>query len=136
MSAILQQTVKLNKRTSEIVKKNYPLIAEEYDGETLTHFEAAKIKQSVTNCDLTKSNDDETAKTIKTVKSSRLRESGFIKSTDRRPTDPPTTFHLPTDPPATYPPTHRPVVINLLKTEDQILNMFCNLKSFKTFFID
>ena len=109
MSAILQQTVKLNKRTSEIVKKNYPLIAEEYDGETLTHFEAAKIKQSVTNCDLTKSNDDETAKTIKTVKSSRLRESGFIKSTDHRP---PT--HRPTDPSthrplSTYPPTHRPL---------------------------
>ena len=100
MSAILQQTVKLNKRTSEIVKKNYPLIAEEYDGETLTHFEAAKIKQSVTNCDLTKSNDDETAKTIKTVKSSRLRESGFIKSTDHRP---PT--HRPTD---HFPLTHRP----------------------------
>ena len=100
MSAILQQTVKLNKRTSEIVKKNYPLIAEEYDGETLTHFESAKIKQSVTNCDLTKSNDDETAKTIKTVKSSRLRESGFIKSTDHRP---PT--HRPTD---HFPLTHRP----------------------------
>ena len=101
MSAILQQTVKLNKRTSEIVKKNYPLIAEEYDGETLTHFESAKIKQSVTNCDLTKSNDDETAKTIKTVKSSHLRESSFIKSTDHRP---PT--HRPL---STYPPTHRPL---------------------------
>ena len=27
---------------------------------------------------------------------------------------------------SSYPPTHRPVVINLVKTEDQILNMFCN----------
>ena len=56
----------------------------------------------------------------------------FIKSTDRWPIDhwskdPPTTFHLPTDP---------TIVINLVKTEDQILNMFCNLKSFKTFFIN
>ena len=36
-------------------------------------------------------------------------EMGFIKTTDHRPTDPPTTVQLPTDPPTTYPPTHRPV---------------------------
>ena len=35
---------------------------------------------------------------------------GFIKTTD----------HLPTDPPTTYPPIY-------VKTEDQILNMFCIL---------
>ena len=46
---------------------------------------------------------------------------GFIKSTD---------------PPTTYPPVHRPVVIKLVKTEDRILNMFCNPKSFKTFFVN
>ena len=40
-------------------------------------------------------------------------KTGFIKTTDHRPTDPPTTFHLPTNTPTTYPPTHGSVVINL-----------------------
>ena len=31
---------------------------------------------------------------------------GFIKTTDHRTTETPTTFHLPTNPPTTYPPTH------------------------------
>ena len=44
--------------------------------------------------------------------------SGFIKTINHRPTDhrltnPPTTFHLPNDPATPFPPTQRPVVINL-----------------------
>ena len=34
--------------------------------------------------------------------------TGLIKTTDHRPTDHSTTYHLPIDPPTTYPPTHRP----------------------------
>ena len=49
---------------------------------------------------------------------------GFIKTTDHQPTDPPTTYHLPTDPPTFNPPTY-------IKTEDQILNMFCTLQFLK-----
>ena len=53
-------------------------------------------------------------------------------------TDPPT--HQPL---CIYPPTHRPLTHQptdwlsspCVKTEDQILNMFCNLQSFKTFII-
>ena len=57
----------------------------------------------------------------------------FHKTTDHRPidylsTDSPTTYHLPTNPPTTYPPTS-------VKTEDQILNMFCILWFLKTLII-
>ena len=48
-----------------------------------------------------------------TVESSQLIE-GFIKTTDHRPTDPPTTYHLPTYPSTTYPPTHRLTIIKIV----------------------
>ena len=41
----------------------------------------------------------------------------FMKTTENRPTD---HLHLPIDPPTIYPP-------NFVKTEDQILNIFCIL---------
>ena len=47
LSSILHETVRLNTSTSEIAETNYHLIVEEYDGETLTHDEAAKITKSV-----------------------------------------------------------------------------------------
>ena len=47
-------------------------------------------------------------------------KKGFMKTTDYRPTDTSTTYHLPTDTPTSYPPTY-------VKTEDQILNIFCIL---------
>ena len=52
----------------------------------------------------------------------------FYKTTDHRPidylsTDSPTTYHLPTNPPTS------------VKTEDQILNMFCILWFLKTLII-
>ena len=58
----------------------------------------------------------------------RLPEKGFIKTTDHRPTHPPTNHlpltHQPTDPPTTYPPIHRLTIIEVVKTEDQIQNIF------------
>ena len=56
LSTILQETVKLNTSRSEITKTNYHLIVEEYDGETLTHGEAAKITKVVKDGDLMQSN--------------------------------------------------------------------------------
>ena len=43
LSAILQETIRLNRSTSQITKANSHLIIEEYDGETLSRDEAAKI---------------------------------------------------------------------------------------------
>ena len=47
LSTILQETVRLNMSTSDIAKTNYHLIIEEYDGETLSHDEAAKVTKLV-----------------------------------------------------------------------------------------
>ena len=55
LSAILQETVKLNTSTSD-AKTNYHLIVEEYDGETLTYQEAGRIKNLVKGNDLMESN--------------------------------------------------------------------------------
>ena len=56
LSAILQETVGLNTNPNENVKTSYHLIVEEYDGETLTHDEAAKITKSVRESVLRESN--------------------------------------------------------------------------------
>ena len=56
LSAILQDTVSLNMNTSETARINYHLIIEEYDGETLSHVEAAKITKLVRDGGLMKSN--------------------------------------------------------------------------------
>ena len=56
LSSILQETVKLNKNLSEEAKTNYHFIIEEYDGETLTQNEAAKITKLVKGNDLMESN--------------------------------------------------------------------------------
>ena len=55
LSTILQETVELNKSTSD-AKTNYHLIVEEYDGETLTYQEARRIKNLVKGNDLMESN--------------------------------------------------------------------------------
>ena len=47
LSAILQDTVSLKMSKPETAKTNYHLIIEEYDGETLSHDEAAKITKLV-----------------------------------------------------------------------------------------
>ena len=56
LSAILQETLRLNRSTSELAKTKYHLIVEEYDGETLSHDEAAKITILVKGSDLLDSN--------------------------------------------------------------------------------
>ena len=56
LSAMLQETVRLNGNTFEIAKTNYHLIVQEYDGETLSYDEAAKIKKVVNESDLMESN--------------------------------------------------------------------------------
>ena len=56
LSVILEETVRLNRSTSEEAKTNYHLIVEEYDGETLTYNEAAKIRGLVKGRDLRESN--------------------------------------------------------------------------------
>ena len=56
LSAILQETVRLNKNTSKKAKTTCHLIIEEYDGETLSDVEAAKITELVKNRDLKESN--------------------------------------------------------------------------------
>ena len=56
LSAILQETLRLNRSTSELTKTNYHVIVEEYDGETLSHDEAAKITMLVKGSNLLDSN--------------------------------------------------------------------------------
>ena len=47
LSAILKETVRLNISTSAMAKTKSHVIVEEYDGETLSHDEAAKITKLV-----------------------------------------------------------------------------------------
>ena len=56
LSAILKETLRLNRSTSDLAKTKYHLIVEEYDGETLSHDEAAKITRLVKGSDLLDSN--------------------------------------------------------------------------------
>ena len=56
LSAIFQTIVKLKISTSETAKINHHLIIEEYDGETLSRNEAAKITKIVESSDLRESN--------------------------------------------------------------------------------
>ena len=56
LSAILQEAVRLNMSTSVMVKTKSHLVVEEYDGETLSHDEAAKITKLVKSGDLLESN--------------------------------------------------------------------------------
>ena len=55
LSAILQETIRLNMSTSHIAKTNYHLVIEEYDGETLSHDEASKVTKLVKGRDLMES---------------------------------------------------------------------------------
>ena len=56
LSAILQKTIRLNKSTLKVDRTFYHLIIEEYDGETLSHGEAAKLTKLVKSSDLRESN--------------------------------------------------------------------------------
>ena len=56
LSVILKETLRLNFNTSENSKTNYHFIVEEYDGETLTRDEAAKITRLIKGGDFLDSN--------------------------------------------------------------------------------
>ena len=56
LSSILQETLRLNTRTSATTKINYHLIIEEYDGETLCNNEATKIIEIIEGSELVDSN--------------------------------------------------------------------------------
>ena len=56
LSAILDETRRLNLNATENSKTNYHLIVEEYDGETLTYVEAVKITGLIKGGDFLKSN--------------------------------------------------------------------------------
>ena len=56
LSTILQETVRLNMSTSVTARTKSHLIVEEYDGETLSHDEAAKISKLVKSADILESN--------------------------------------------------------------------------------
>ena len=55
------------------------------------------------------------------TKTESLVFTGFIKSTDHRPTDQPTTDHLLTNPPNNRPQTHRPTNPIITDPFDKIL---------------
>ena len=56
LSVILEETAKLNMNISEIAKINFHLIIEEYDGETLSLDETAKVTELVKGAGLLESN--------------------------------------------------------------------------------
>ena len=81
LSTMLQETVKLNPTASKIDKTNYHLIAEEYDGETLSHDEAAKITEVIKGSDLMESNIILLAQPLMKTRSWNLGKTSFEKET-------------------------------------------------------
>ena len=81
LSSILQETVRLNTSTSEIAKTNYHIIVEEYDGETLTHDEAAKITKSVKKSVLRESNIILIAQPLMKSRSWNIGKTSYEKET-------------------------------------------------------
>ena len=80
LSTMLQETVRLN-ATSKIDKTNYHLIVEEYDGETLSYAEAAKITEVVQGSDLLESNIILLAQPLMKIRSWNLGKASFEKET-------------------------------------------------------
>ena len=80
LSTMLQETVRLN-ATSKIDKTNYHLIVEEYDGETLSYAEAAKITEVVQGSDLLESNIILLAQPLMKTRSWNLGKASFEKET-------------------------------------------------------
>ena len=81
LSVVLQDTVGLNMSTSEIGKTNYHLIIEEYNGETLSHDEAAKITKLVKSGDLIESNIMLLAQPLMRCRRWRTGKSNYKKET-------------------------------------------------------
>ena len=80
LSTMLQETVRLN-ATSKIDKTNYHLIVEEYDGETLSYVEAAKITEVVQGSDLLESNIILLAQPLMKTRSWNLGKASFENET-------------------------------------------------------
>ena len=80
LSTMLQETVRLN-ATSKIDKTNYHLIVEEYDGETLSYAEAAKITEVVQGSDLLESNIILLAQPLMKTRSWNLGKASFENET-------------------------------------------------------
>ena len=80
LSTMLQETVRLN-ATSKIDKTNYHLIVEEYDGETLSYAEAAKITEVVQGSDLLESNIILLAQPLMKTRIWNLGKASFEKET-------------------------------------------------------
>ena len=80
LSTMLQETVRLN-ATSKIDKTNYHLIVEEYDGETLSYAEAAKITEVVQGSDLLESNIILLAQPLVKTRSWNLGKASFENET-------------------------------------------------------
>ena len=81
LSTMLQETVRLNGNTSGIVKTNYHIIVEEYDGETLSHEEAAKIRKVFNETDLMASNIILLAQPLMKTRSWNLGKTNYKKDT-------------------------------------------------------
>ena len=81
LSAILQDTVSLKMSKPETTKTNYHLIIEEYDGETLSHDEAAKIKKLVRDGGLVKSNIILLAQPLTKSRSLSIGEENYERET-------------------------------------------------------
>ena len=81
LSAILQETINLTNSTSEIAKTNYHLIVEEYDGETLSNDEAAKITKLVSGDDLIESNIILLAQPLTKIRSWNIGKATYERET-------------------------------------------------------
>ena len=81
LSAILQDTVSLKMCKPEAAKTNYHLIIEEYDGETLSHDEAAKITKLVREGGLMESNIILLAQPLTKSRSLSIGEENYKRET-------------------------------------------------------
>ena len=81
LSAILQETVRLSMSTKKMVKTNFHLIIEEFDGETLSHNEAAKITKLVKGDNLKKSHIILLAQPLMKKRSLKIGKESYEKET-------------------------------------------------------
>ena len=81
LSAILQETVRLSMSTKKMVKTNFHLIIEEFDGETLSHNEAAKITKLVNGDNLKKSHIILLAQPLMKKRSLKIGKESYEKET-------------------------------------------------------
>ena len=81
LSTILQETLRLNRSTSETAKINYHLIIEEYDGETLCNDEATKITEIIEGSELIESTIILLAQPIMKTRSCSSGKRSYLRET-------------------------------------------------------